>query len=552
MSLKPLFPSYLDLGVRPALYDDESMTVLESEAEVRKRMTEVIDFCNKIGIDVEDLKKKKVTYEDMYNLYKLFYDKNTNTCDYKGSWFGIKRPEYSEPGIQGQVTKNREDIELLQKNSTNFEIYSHLCPIDSEGNVLDWTNAIQEALNNGGYIVGNNFKTYIIKEGNIKIPKDKKFILDGQGCEFRFDNVVEDTKLFIITHEEGVNNVKRSAFKNFRINCIDRMRKNICIYLHGSIQIGVIIDNVHFTNMGIGVYLDRRSFGHVITNCYFDYYYHYGIYSKDNSEQFLIQHCWFDYGYKTNPENSAIHIQDITSGTIQNVVIQNSSKSITLLGCRPIVLTDIHLEENTHGIIIGTNNYQSDAIIIDGVYSTSRETNARAIEFLQDTKYAKKSHGTQIRNACFNNYQLPPIYAQNNSEINTSLLNVGYDLATSTKEPVYENFNPIIYISNKIKDSNIYNNIVARNMKIQTSAGLQVASVTSSSLTGEVNKSFNIRWGDESESNQAVYGFKGFSQTGMKLDENNDLLFIRGGVKIAKLSSDGLHLRTGTEIKYDL
>lgn len=48
MSLKPLFPSYLDLGVRPALYDDESMTVIESEAEVRKRVTDIIAETNKI------------------------------------------------------------------------------------------------------------------------------------------------------------------------------------------------------------------------------------------------------------------------------------------------------------------------------------------------------------------------------------------------------------------------------------------------------------------------------------------------------------------------
>ena len=495
---------------------------------------------------------KKVSYDDMQDMYNFYKDLKTGKQDYRGTWFGISEPVYSEPGIQGQVIQNINNIKLLMEEQTNFEIYSFLCPKDDDGVVTDWTKAVQRALNDGGVITGCKGKEYPILEGNILIPKDKKFTLDGNGLSFIFNNVVEDTKLFVINHQDGVNNVKRSCFKNFKIDCVDRMRKNICMYLHGSIQIGTIIENVHFKNMGIGIYLDKRSFGHVIKDCYFDYYYKYGIYSKDNSEQFLIQHCWFDYGYKENVDNCAIYIQDITSGTLQNIVIQNCSNAIIIKGARPIVLSDIHLEENTNGIVIGTNNYQNDGIIIDGMYSTSRDENSRAVTFLKDTKYAKKSFGTQIRNACFNNYKVSPILAETNSEVNTSLINVGYDLATTSETPIFEGIKPIVYISNKIKNLSVYDDIKIKKLKLINDSDEEIATANTSAFASKTPKGFNIRWGDESATNQVVYGFNGFSQTGMKLDENGDLLFLRAGVKIAKLASDGLHLRSSTDIKYDL
>lgn len=197
MSLKPLFPSYLDLGVRPALYDDQSMTVIESEAEVRARVSDVIDYCNKMGIDIDELKKKKVTYEDMWKMYKLFYDNINNTCDYRGSWWGIDRPEKAEPGIQGVVTKNRQEIEearlgensladfnkKIQKSINNLESqitdYEDYCEI-SEG-IKYWDRALSEALKNNGCVFfpegEYNFKDEIL----IDYTKNNKTIYCNSG-----------------------------------------------------------------------------------------------------------------------------------------------------------------------------------------------------------------------------------------------------------------------------------------------------------------------------------------------------------------------------------
>lgn len=218
MSLKPLFPSYLDLGVRPALYDDQSMTVIESEAEVRKRVSDVIDFCNQIGIDVDDLKKKKVTYEDMYIMYKLFYDISKKSCDYRGSWHGIPRPEYAEPGIQGQVTANREEIESarLGENSLKEIIqkiynylyssiyYSNFESFGAKGDgVTDDTEAIQRCIdeNYGGVIISKPNKTYLITKP-IKIKE--KILIDfnnssllckpGECCQMDYGIVAQNNE----------------------------------------------------------------------------------------------------------------------------------------------------------------------------------------------------------------------------------------------------------------------------------------------------------------------------------------------------------------------
>lgn len=85
--------------------DHEERSALELIGEVVKKTNQVINDTNKNTNDMNG----KVSKKELKEIHKL------NGSNFTGSWFGIPRPEFAEPGIQGQVTQNREQLELLQK-----------------------------------------------------------------------------------------------------------------------------------------------------------------------------------------------------------------------------------------------------------------------------------------------------------------------------------------------------------------------------------------------------------------------------------------------------
>lgn len=184
MPLKPLFPSYLDLGVRPALYDDESMTVIESEAEVRRRVSECINEFNTLEENVKDIDNKKLSKEeylnDIRNIRKI-----DDTGNFTGSWHGFDRPEQSEPGIQNQVKKNREDIEKIKKIVMQIPIEdfggkgdSITDNSDAFTNAINYINSLPLNENVEYYITHNNGEYLYSKPVNIK---NTNIYIEGKG-----------------------------------------------------------------------------------------------------------------------------------------------------------------------------------------------------------------------------------------------------------------------------------------------------------------------------------------------------------------------------------
>lgn len=119
--------------ILPTVYED-AFSYLEEVAYLRDGVIEVSTQSNE---NKENL-NKKVSHEEMENTYKINKD-----GDFKGSWFGIKHPVASEPGIQGQVTKNMNDIESIQQGIAS-EVVSRRVrgqnSVDSPAGTFDFAN----------------------------------------------------------------------------------------------------------------------------------------------------------------------------------------------------------------------------------------------------------------------------------------------------------------------------------------------------------------------------------------------------------------------------
>ena len=95
-------------GNRFIAVDDEEFTVLEMIYRILSKCDELIKGHNILEELGELLRNEKVSKEDMKKIYKLFPN-----GDFIGSWHGIEKPVFSEPGIAGVVDKLETDFRNL-------------------------------------------------------------------------------------------------------------------------------------------------------------------------------------------------------------------------------------------------------------------------------------------------------------------------------------------------------------------------------------------------------------------------------------------------------
>lgn len=194
------------LATRPQipLVYDESLSYLESIARLKGGVVQIAEQSNE---NKENL-NKKVSYEDMQNIYKL--DQN---ADFTGSWFGIKKPTASNEGLGGAVDQLLEEtipqinnnIKIIQTQISNFK------NVDSFKNILevDDTIAIRKALESEYNIVFNKRKYYINERMNIALYNGK--IVEGNNAEIVFTGGISTTEVSqegIITFSGENNHIK--------------------------------------------------------------------------------------------------------------------------------------------------------------------------------------------------------------------------------------------------------------------------------------------------------------------------------------------------------
>lgn len=88
--------------------DTEELTALELIGKTVEKTNEVVVKTNEIEIITNDNTVNKVSHTDMLDKYK------NDKGDHVGSWQGVARPEMSEPGIQGAVIRNSDNIEEMR------------------------------------------------------------------------------------------------------------------------------------------------------------------------------------------------------------------------------------------------------------------------------------------------------------------------------------------------------------------------------------------------------------------------------------------------------
>jgi hypothetical protein len=95
----------------PATYND-GFSYYETISKMMNELNQMIDSVNTANVTFEDIEAKKLSIIDYMNDIKNKRLLN-ETGDFTGSWFGIKKPMYADPGIAGVVDKNNTDIEAL-------------------------------------------------------------------------------------------------------------------------------------------------------------------------------------------------------------------------------------------------------------------------------------------------------------------------------------------------------------------------------------------------------------------------------------------------------
>lgn len=161
-----------------SIYTSEERGVLGLLKRLGVWIGKIILKTDEIENIAKDNQNKKVSYDDMLNLYKMVLDKESNKCDYVGSWHGIERPEYAEPGQAGVVANHTDQLKNL-----HFNIFKQVYGAKGDG-VTDNSNALKLAIKSN--------TTLIIPAGIYRIEKPVEIeglenvtILCEQGAIFK-------------------------------------------------------------------------------------------------------------------------------------------------------------------------------------------------------------------------------------------------------------------------------------------------------------------------------------------------------------------------------
>lgn len=93
---------------RQVAIDTEELTALELIGRTAKKTNDLVDELNNTNNTVNGKLSKKEYLEDIREVRKI-----SDKGNFTGSWHGIERPEYAEPGIAGVVKKHTDQIEEM-------------------------------------------------------------------------------------------------------------------------------------------------------------------------------------------------------------------------------------------------------------------------------------------------------------------------------------------------------------------------------------------------------------------------------------------------------
>lgn len=242
----------------------EELTALELIGKTVEKTNEVVTNHNNLNYevkenekDIEDkvsnLNNKKVSHDDMLKVYK------NNKGDHLGSWQGVERPEMSEPGIQGAVIRNTDNIESVIKSKiylSNFkgsiqdaikkcrETRSTL--IISEDIVITSTLLVDNNDGMGIKIEGTENKPSITIDSELDIPCIKFFGGSGSFANFGFKNVILKSKQLFKNKGIEINGACYGDFENIKCN-----KMNIGIHLVNGGSSGTFTELNKFKNIDV-------------------------------------------------------------------------------------------------------------------------------------------------------------------------------------------------------------------------------------------------------------------------------------------------------------
>ena len=169
-------------GNRFIPYDLEEKSALQLIYKLIKNFNLSVDEIEEINNNLDT----KVSFTDMKEKYLL------DNGDYKGSWFGIDRPEYAD-STQGAVLKQHTDkIDILEKKvgDTFKNPLEYGCKFDG---VTDDTINLQKVVSLGGIIIFPSNRQ-IVLSNTISIPSNTT--IDLNGCEILYNNKSNYSSVF--------------------------------------------------------------------------------------------------------------------------------------------------------------------------------------------------------------------------------------------------------------------------------------------------------------------------------------------------------------------
>lgn len=97
-----------------SVYTSDEKTTLRLMEQISKWLDTTIKKVDEIDTITNDNKNKKVSYEDMYKLYKMTLEKDN--VNYNGKWHGLDKPTLSDEGMRATVEKlDKETKGILNK-----------------------------------------------------------------------------------------------------------------------------------------------------------------------------------------------------------------------------------------------------------------------------------------------------------------------------------------------------------------------------------------------------------------------------------------------------
>lgn len=267
----------------PLVYD-ESLSYLESIARLKGGVVQIAEQSNE---NKENL-NKKVSFDDMNNTYKL--DQN---ADFKGSWFGIKKPTASNEGLASVVDQIKDESIPNINNQINKIVQIFIKDYKREVYEVDDTGRFQRAINHlidvGGGIILLGIENFKIN-GSVYVKPTNNIPIKIQGVNLNFRqpqlnncSIIERDRtgtIFYINLKEDNSSYLpiTSQFTNFEIDGVGfkntTWNDDISSKRFG--VVGMCAINVFRTR---GVYKNISSYG-------FDYTIYQPIRDKNSAENY--------------------------------------------------------------------------------------------------------------------------------------------------------------------------------------------------------------------------------------------------------------------------